>query len=86
MKNLCVNETTLVSGGTNLVISQQIPTDGLSNVCVAALPSLIECLESDTSEEAFILRALSFCTFNEFDIIEERLATIAPFKIELICR
>ncbi len=80
MKILNANETKAVHGGANLVITQQISTEGVSPVCLTTLANMLQLTEK--TDEQMMTYILSGCTFNELDIIGDRLDAAAFTTVE----
>ena len=82
MKIISNEQIHLVQGAGNLYVTQMIPTDGVSDTCLAGLvqaylPSNIASL----TEEQIAIQILSVCNFNEIEIISDQMDVIAPSQV-----
>lgn len=85
MKTLKEHQLNLVSGAGELVITQNIAIDGISNTCVNGLILAVDQLNAQAiSEEQFETSILSACRISELEIISDRMDATMPIKIELI--
>ncbi len=83
MKVLNVEQLNQVCGAGNLVVTQLIPTDGISDACVGLLVQTFQADNTLTDEHKLAL-VLSACTFNELEILGDRMDVVAPTKVDFI--
>jgi hypothetical protein len=85
MKTLNILEIKLVSGAANLVMTQMIPTDGVSDACLAVLVQTFQNGNaSSIPEDQLEALVLASCSINELDILSDRMDVISPCKVEFI--
>lgn len=65
------DELSAVTGGANLYITNQIPTDNISNTCLNGLVSIVKNKTNDAFSDEDFLNISLVCTDNELDILEE---------------
>ncbi len=81
MKVLTNEQLKHISGAGNLVVTQLIPTDGISDACVGLFVQTFQAGNTLTDEHKLAL-ILSTCTFGELDILADRLDAITPIKVD----
>lgn len=85
MKTLNMVEIKLVSGAANLVMTQMIPTDGVSDACLAVLVQTFQNGNaSSIPEDQLEALVLASCSINELDLLFDRMDVISPCKVEFI--
>lgn len=83
MKVLTNEQLTHISGAGNLVVTQLIPTEGISDACVGLLVQTFQAGNTLTDEHKLAL-VLSICTFDELGILSDRLDNTAAIKVDFI--
>ncbi|MBS0286565.1 MAG: hypothetical protein JSR17_04665 [Proteobacteria bacterium] len=81
MKLLSKEEQHVVSGA-DLLMTQIISTADLSDKCVASIVLALQ--NKALTEEQIASTILGGCTFNELDILDERLDSTMPYSVEII--
>ncbi|MBI2791011.1 MAG: hypothetical protein HYX61_03545 [Gammaproteobacteria bacterium] len=85
MKTLDISEIKLISGAANLVITQMIPTNDVSDLCLAVLVQTFQNgYASSLPEEQLEALVLASCSINELDLLFDRMDVISPCKVEFI--
>ncbi|MGD9592723.1 MAG: hypothetical protein AB7V32_09405 [Candidatus Berkiella sp.] len=82
MQILTQQDAKCISGGNNLVITQQVSTEGLSNQCVQALANLLK--QGELTDEQQAIYILSSCTMGELDILGDRLDAAPFINVEFV--
>jgi hypothetical protein len=74
-----------VSGAANLVITQMIPTDGISDACLCVLVQTLQNgIPSSLTEDQLNALIFASCSISELDLIFDKIDNIAPNKVDFI--